>query len=111
MGSRRNGAPTGFESIVAAVQTAFAEELEAALPELDAAIKSGEAMGSFSATLRIKPCKRTKGFQAELGCRVRAPRPPRPFDLRIGDAGQLELGFDPTPREAGVDAGEGAAAH
>jgi hypothetical protein len=32
---------------------------------------------------------------------------------RIGDAGQLELGFDPTPREEGEGEGatEGAAAH
>jgi hypothetical protein len=110
---KRNGKATGFEGIVTSVRDAFAEELEDALPELDQAVKAGGGEGSFSCTLQIKPCKRTAGFLATLTSRVRAPRKPRPFDLRIGDEGQLELGFDPTPRDEGQGDGEheGAAAH
>lgn len=110
--ARSNGASSGFEEIAKQIGGDFTAELLDALPELDQAVKAGGGEGSCSATLQIKRQKKTRGFTARLSFRVRAPRPPREYDLRIGDTDQLELGFDPRLIDtAEDDAGAGADAH
>lgn len=89
----------------------FRAEMEAALPELAAAVEAGQASGSFTATFQVaRISKRKSGgrrLEAQLKTRVRAPREPRTYDVHLDAKGQLRLGLGKEAEESPADTGSG----
>lgn len=91
------------KKIVDKIITAFREQLEEAMPQLNEAVQRGDGEASVTATVQIKRKKKGR-FAASLKTRVRAPLEPVEFDCHLdGASGQLDLGFD--EKEHGIDDG------